>query len=787
MVSIPFHFGQSDIYYIQELQRYYSLNSNKNTKRINTGDMYWNGREMKFAEIEGTVGDIIYKNESNGYTVCEIQGEKSIITAVGYMPFLNAGETIKAKGKWVVHPDYGEQLKVELYEKILPQTVDAIERYLSSGIVKGVGPATAAKIVQRFGASTLDIISSDPKQLSEIKGITLDKALRIGQALDEQRGLREVVMFLQAYGINPSVCIKIYKAYADTAVAKIRENPYRLCEDIFGIGFKTADRIAMKLGIDPGSRFRTRSGIKYVLTLGTAHGHTYLPEDILKEHTQTLLGTQDIDIEDALISLIFDKVVQTEKGDDGTNHIYLSPFYNAEQGVCKRLLSLSQLQFHCEIDDFEDKLEKFQKDEGVQLAMMQGEAVREAMRNGVLVITGGPGTGKTTIIKSIIKLLMDDGHRIALAAPTGRAAKRMSEATGFEARTIHRLLEIGYSGDESELVFQRNADNPIDADVIIIDEVSMVDILIMNHLLKAIPAGSRLILAGDADQLPSVGAGNVLEDIVSCNAIKTVRLTDIFRQAEESMITVNAHRINRGEAPILNARDKDFFFLTRTGLDSVVHTVVDLCSRRLPDTYGVDPLKDIQVLSATKKGTAGVVNLNQELQRVLNPDDGRKIEKVSRGYVFREGDRVMQIRNNYTLRWVRPENMNIDGTGVFNGDMGVIRKIDEESSSLEVLFDDDRLVEYDYSILDELEPSFAITIHKSQGSEFPAVIIPIFSGPRVLMTRNLLYTAVTRAKSMVVLVGDEVFLNEMVHNKREALRFSGLSDKLRKYAGLADI
>ncbi len=747
--------------------------------------MYWNGREMKFTEVEGTVGDIIYKNESNGYTVCEIQGEKSIITAVGYMPFLNAGETIKAKGKWVMHPDYGEQLKVELYEKVLPQTVDAIERYLSSGIVKGVGPATAAKIVQRFGASTLDIISSDPKQLSEIKGITLDKALRIGQALDEQRGLREVVMFLQEYGVNPSACIKIYKAYADTAVVKIRENPYRLCEDIFGIGFKTADRIAMKLGIDPGSRFRTRSGIKYVLTLGAAHGHTYLPEDMLKEHTQALLGTQDIDIEDALISLIFDNIVQTEKGDDGLNHIYLSPFYSAEQGVCKRLLSLSQL--HPELEGFEDKLEKFQREEGVQLAVMQSEAIREAMKNGVLVITGGPGTGKTTIIKGIIRLLMDEGHKIALAAPTGRAAKRMSEATGFEARTIHRLLEIGYSGDESELFFQRNAENQIDADVIIIDEMSMVDILIMNHLLKAIPVGSRLILVGDADQLPSVGAGNVLEDIVSCNAVKTVRLTEIFRQAEESMITVNAHRINRGEAPILNARDKDFFFLTRTGLDSIVHTLVDLCSRRLPDTYGVDPLKDIQVLSATKKGPAGVVNLNQELQKVLNPADGRKNEKMSRGYVFREGDRVMQIKNNYTLRWVRPENMNMDGTGVFNGDMGVIRKIDEESSSLEVLFDDDRLVEYDFSILDELEPSFAVTIHKSQGSEFPAVIIPIFAGPRVLMTRNLLYTAVTRAKSMVVLVGDEVFLNEMVHNKREALRYSGLSDKLRKYAGLADI
>ena len=741
---------------------------------------------MEFVEMKGMIEDIIYKNESNGYTVCEIRGDKECITAVGYMKFINAGETLKVSGKWVTHPDYGEQLKVELYEKVLPQTVDAIEKYLASGIVKGVGPATAAKIVQKFGSSTLEIISTDPKRLSEIKGINLDKALRIGQALEEQRGLREVVMFLQEYGINPAVCVKIHHAYADKAVSKIRENPYRLCEDIFGIGFRTADRIAMKLGIDPASRFRTRSGILYILSQASSHGHTFLPESLLKEHTLNLLGTQSVDMEDALISLIFDKAVQTEKCGD-TTHIYLSSLYNAEKGVCKRLLALSQLKFPSGLERFEEKLERLQQEEGIQLARMQNEAIREAMLNGVLVITGGPGTGKTTIIKSIISLLAQDGHTIALAAPTGRAAKRMSEATGFEARTIHRLLEIGYSGDESELMFQRNEENPIEADVIIIDEMSMVDILIMNHLLKAIPAGTRLILVGDADQLPSVGAGSVLQDIISCNVIKTVRLTEIFRQAGESMITVNAHRINRGEVPILNARDKDFFFLSRTGLDSIVRTVVDLCSRRLPDTYQVDPMKDIQVLSATRKGPAGVANLNLELQRVLNPADRKKAEKASRGYIFREGDRVMQVKNNYTLRWVRPDNKYIDGTGVFNGDMGVIRRIDEDASSLEILFDDERLVEYDYSILDEIEPAFAVTIHKSQGSEFPVVIIPVFSGPQVLMTRNLLYTAVTRARKMVVMVGDETFLHEMVNNKREALRYSGLSDKLRKFANYADI
>jgi exodeoxyribonuclease V alpha subunit len=594
---------------------------------------------MDLTVIEGVVDDIIYKNDANGYTVCEVFSKNKIITAVGYMPFINEGETIKANGKWVRHPDYGDQFKVELYEKILPQTADGIEKYLSSGIVKGVGPATAAKIVQRFGAETLDIISREPQRLSEIKGISLEKAMTIGQALNEQKGLRDVVMFLQEYGISPSVCIKIHKAYADMAVARIRENPYRLCEEVFGVGFRTADRIAMKLGVDPVSRFRIRSGIKYTLSHAAANGHTYLPGAILREHAAGLLDLPDVDIEDALISLVFDKAVQIEKvGDE--SHIYLTPFYNAEQWVGKRLISLAATNFDKDIGDLDEKIAGFEEKEGLRLDPQQREAVRQAVMNGLLVITGGPGTGKTTIIKCIIHLLMGYRLKIALAAPTGRAAKRMSEATGFEAKTIHRLLEIGYTSDESDLVFQRNEENPIDADVIIIDEMSMVDILIMNHLLKAVRAGARLILVGDADQLPSVGAGSVLLDIISCSRIKTVRLTEIFRQA---------HRINKGEAPILNAKDKDFFFMQRNTHDQIVRTIIDLCSRRLPATYGLDPLRDIQVLSPSKKGPAGVINLNMELQKVLNPPDGRKAEKASRSYVFREGDRVMQVRNNYTL------------------------------------------------------------------------------------------------------------------------------------------
>jgi exodeoxyribonuclease V alpha subunit len=740
---------------------------------------------MDLVTLEGIIEDIIYKNEANGYTVCEIREGKSSVTAVGYMPFVNAGETVRASGRWVKHPDYGDQFKVELYEKVLPQTADAIEKYLSSGIIKGVGPVTAAKIVKKFGSSALEVISTDPQRLSEIKGISLNKAIAIGNMFNEQKGLWEIVMFLQDYGISPSVCAKIYKAYAGQAISMIKENPYRLCEDIFGIGFKTADRIAMKLGIDPCSKFRLKSGIKYILTRAAANGHTYLPENALRENARLLLASENADIEDALLSLIFENTVQMERCAE-SNHIYLSPFYYAEHGVCKRLLGLSGDRFNTDMGCLEERLGKFQQEEGIRLDKLQQEAVREAMTNGVLVITGGPGTGKTTIIKCIIRLLMEEGHRIALAAPTGRAAKRMSEATGFEARTIHRLLEIGFTVNEDEMLFQRNENNPIDADVIIIDEMSMVDILIMNHLLKAVPAGARLILVGDADQLPSVGPGSVLQDIISCNIIKTVRLAEIFRQDAESMIVVNAHMINRGEAPMLNSRDGDFFFMQRNGLDSIVSTIVELCRRRLPERYGFDPMKDIQVLSPAKKGPAGVANLNIELQKALNPASRKKVEKAHRSVIFREGDRVMQVKNNYTLAWRRPGSLLVDGIGVFNGDMGVILKIDTEASCVEVLFDDDRLVEYDFSMLDEIEPAFAVTVHKSQGSEFPVVVMPIFPGPQVLMTRNLLYTAVTRARKMVVMVGDEAVLSGMVANKRENLRYSGLSDKLKLYAGNAD-
>jgi exodeoxyribonuclease V alpha subunit len=742
--------------------------------------------ENVLVEIEGTIEDIIFSNEVNGYTVCDINIGKENCVAVGYMPFINVGETVKASGKWVSHPEYGDQFKVELYEKVFPQTEEAIEKYLSSGIIKGIGPITAARIVERFGSDALDIIGNKPQLLADIKGISFDKALKIGQAFEEQRGLKNVVMFLQEFGISPACCVKIYRAFGEKAVEKVRENPYCLSEEIFGIGFKTADRIAMSMGVDPTSKFRAASGIKYVLSQAAADGHTYATKPKLIEYVSSLLGTNIPDIESVLISLIFDKSVVSERQDE-EDRIYLSTFFNAELGVCRKLAELAGMSFNTSINDFESKLDEIQKEEGVILAEMQKKAVMEAVNSGLLVITGGPGTGKTTIIKSIIGVLMNAGLKVLLAAPTGRAAKRMSEATGFEARTIHRLLEIGYLGDGSELVFQRNEENPIDADVIIIDEMSMVDVLLMNHLLKAVPRGARLILVGDINQLPSVGAGNVLKDIIESGLAKTICLTDIFRQAQQSMIIVNAHRINNGEMPHLNIKEKDFFFVTRNSSDSIVKTVVDLCQRRLPETYSYDPMRQIQVLSPAKKGPTGVLNLNTELQSILNPAGKSKAEKLSREYILREGDRVMQVKNNYNLRWVKYGQANIDGLGVFNGDLGIISRIDENEHILEILFDDDKLVEYEFGILDEIEPAFAITIHKSQGSEFPVVVMPVFSGPQVLMTRNLLYTAVTRARELVVLVGDETSLARMVENERETFRNSGLIEKLKKVLQFADI
>ena len=730
--------------------------------------------------IEGTIEEIIFSNEINGYTVCELLVEQDTVTAVGYMPFINIGETLKLTGKWVTHPDYGAQLKVEAYEKMLPKTMDAIERYLGSGIIKGVGQITATRIVEHFGDVTMNVIQNQPQRLSEIKGISLDKAIKIGQAFDEQRSLRTVVMFFQQYGISSTYSAKIYKSFGEKTIETIKSNPYKLADEDFSIGFKKADTIAKSMGIDQTSKFRICSGIKYILAQSASNGHTYIPEEKLVEYTTLLLEIEMENIKDALISLVFDHSVCIERG-EGSNKVYLSSYYNAEHGVCKKIIELSNIHFNNEVSGFDEKIREIQEEEGIVLADRQKTAVKEALTNALMVITGGPGTGKTTIIKSIIRLLDKEGCGVVLAAPTGRAAKRMSDATGFEAKTIHRLLEIGYAEKDDELNFFKNEDNPIEADVVIIDEMSMVDIVLMDHLLKAIAPGTKVILVGDIDQLPSVGAGNVLKDIIESNIIKTVKLSEIFRQAEESMIIVNAHRINKGEFPHLNQKDKDFFFMPRKSGDDVIQTIIDLCHYRLPKTYGFEPLRHIQVLTPTRKGIVGVANLNKELQKVLNPANSEKNEKLFGNFIFREGDRIMQVKNNYNLHWEKEGTSNAEGIGVFNGDTGIIQKIETEGQKVIVLFEDEKTVVYDFSILDEIEPAFAVTIHKSQGSEFPVVILPMYPGPQILMTKNLLYTGITRAKTLVILVGMENTLFDMIRNEKETFRYSGLAEKIRNY------
>ncbi|MDD4493294.1 MAG: ATP-dependent RecD-like DNA helicase [Eubacteriales bacterium] len=730
--------------------------------------------------IEGMVESIIFRNESNGYTVCEISTSNGIVTLVGCMPFVNEGEILKAAGNWTSHPDYGEQFKVEGYEKVLPRTKDAIERYLASGVIKGIGPSTAKKIVERFGEDSINVIQYNPEKLSVIKGISDSKAEQIGRIFDEQREMMDVVFFLQKFGLGPSYAAKVYKEYGSRSVELIKNNPYRLADEVFGIGFKIADRIAMNLGLDPSSLYRVCSAMKHVLARSAESGHTYLPREQLAEYTENLLNTEACCIEDALESLQLNKAVYIEK-EKIHESVYLTPFYVAEQNSAARLSKLCNCEFKDIRTGIEHTIEEVEKEEGIKLAELQLKAVKQAISNGVLVITGGPGTGKTTIIKSLIRIFIKNGLKVELAAPTGRAAKRMAEATGYEARTLHRLLETGFTMEGEGQFFQRTEDNPLEADAVIIDEMSMVDILLFNGLLKALPAGTRLIMVGDSDQLASVGPGNVLKDVILSDVVASVQLTEIFRQSEESKIILNAHMINHGEVPEVTNKDEDFFFIERKNGNQIIQTIMDLCCSRLPSTYGYAPMKDIQVLTPTRKGIVGVNNLNIELQKVLNPAARDKNELQIGGFAFREGDRVMQIRNNYMLRWKKAEyGKELWGDGVFNGDMGFITKIDKEEHMLEVYFDDNRIVEYEFSGLGELEPAFAVTIHKSQGSEFSTVIIPMYPGPPVLLTRNLLYTAITRAREKVVLVGSRQVFQGMIGNVREVLRYSGLKDKLQK-------
>ena len=733
--------------------------------------------------IEGVVDDIIYQNEENGYTVCTIEYEGEEVSCIGNMLGIHPGEEIRIVGQWTTHPIYGKQIKVDTFEKSIPKTVQGIERYLSSGAIKGIGPKTAKKIVKHFGLDTFRIIESEPTVLAQIQGISEKKALEISEVFRAQHELRNAMLVLQEFGITPTYAIKIYKRYKDQTVEVIKSNPYRLAEDIFGIGFKKADEIAAQVGIDRNDPQRIKTGIIYLLNTYSLEGHTYMPRDILIDKAMQLLGVTEDFVDHAMMELGIQKAILV-KNYDNTACVFLSRLYHCELAIARKLIDVAATYDKDMPFDFDKELKQTEKELDIQLVEEQREAVRCALIHGVTILTGGPGTGKTTTIKAILHMLEKAHEEVLLAAPTGRAAKRMSEATEMKAQTIHRLLEIGYlKEDSSRQMFNRNEENPLEADVIIIDEMSMVDVNLMYALLQAIQEGQRLILIGDADQLPSVGAGNVLKDMIKSERLQVVRLTQIFRQAQESAIVMNAHRINQGKEPVCNEQGTDFFFMNRSVQQQVQETIIELILKRIPKFQKVESLKDIQVLAPMRKGLLGVNELNKVLQAALNPSSASKIEKEYRDTIFRVGDKVMQIKNNYNTPWKIYAHTGYaldEGIGVFNGDCGTVKDIDLGREILTVFFDDQKTVEYEFNQLDELELAYAVTIHKSQGSEYPVVILPIHSGPPMLLSRNLLYTAVTRAKKMVVVVGVKDTMNRMIHNNRELERYSSLAIHLRQ-------
>ena len=730
-------------------------------------------------KIQGMVSDIVFKNEENGYTIANLANEDDEITIVGCMPTLSMGESIEVEGKWINHKIYGSQFEVQNFMPVTPSSLEGIYVYLSSGMIHGIGEKMAKRIVDKFGVDTLDIIQNTPERLTEVEGIGMKKVKQIQESYEENRELRNIIIKLSPYGITPNYCLRIYKKYKEKSIEIINKNPYRLAEEVRGIGFKIADEIASKIGIDKYSPDRIMQGILFTLNQSLANGHTYLPKRVLIEQSVKILGVESSFVEKGIMDLAYAQKVHLENK-NGEILVYLMMYYICENGVCKEIIKLSQHEIkdlHINIDK---EIKIVEKEDNINLAKNQIEAVKEAINNGVTIITGGPGTGKTTTINTIIKIFENNDQKVVLCAPTGRAAKRMSETSNKEAKTIHRLLEMGFATDSDELIFFKDEEDPIDADVIILDEASMVDIILMYNLLKAVKLGTRLLLVGDSDQLPSVGAGNVLKDIIDSGVIKTVRLNEIFRQARESMIVVNAHKINNGEPLFLNVKNKDFFFLRKNTNEEIINEIIGLVSERLPKFYKFDKLKDIQVLASMRKGDLGVNNLNIELQKYLNPPEKYKQEEQFAKRTFRVGDKVMQIRNNYTKKW-ETEDKSDSGEGIYNGDIGYIFHIDKDKKTVYVLFDKVKLASYKYDELDELDHSFCTTIHKSQGSEFPVVVIPIVWAPPMLLSRNLLYTAVTRAKKLVVLVGDVRYLEQMIKNNRINDRYSNLSYKLNKF------
>ncbi|MCL1863597.1 MAG: ATP-dependent RecD-like DNA helicase [Defluviitaleaceae bacterium] len=729
--------------------------------------------------LEGIIENVIFHNEDNGYTVFSIQpansdeSDEEEITCTGFLANPLEGENIVAHGTYVENPKYGRQFSVSHSERVKPGTIAGIEKYLASGVIKGIGAKTARLIVARFGEDSFDIIENDPEKLSRIKGISLKKALALSESFHAQHDQRNAMLFLQSNGITPAAAMKIYKRYKEDTITSIKQNPYRLADDIDGIGFKTADAIAYRLGVSRDAPDRISAGVRFCLWEATAEGHTYMPTAALIRQASELLYCNPSLVENELAKMQMERhIIREILTDEEEPIVFASALYYAELKVARKLTTLKTAV----------ALNPKSQKTDVALSDSQMKAVVAATAQGVLILTGGPGTGKTTTINAIIGLLEKQELTVTLAAPTGRAAKRMSETTGREAKTIHRLLEVEFMSENSRRqTFRRDEENPLETDVLIVDECSMIDILLMKSLLDAVADGTRLILVGDMDQLPSVGAGNVLKDLIASDCLPVARLTEIFRQAAESAIITNAHRINKGEYPELNDKEKDFFFVNRQNPEDALQTILDLIATRLPAYKGFDPLHDIQVLSPMRKSLLGVTHLNNILQAKLNPPSSKKREREFGAVIFREGDKVMQIRNNYDAVWesFNERGHRVDfGEGVFNGDMGIIHAISEDDG-LVVQFDDNRRVNYSFSQLDELELAYAVTVHKSQGSEYRAVIIPVFSGPPMLFTRNLLYTAVTRARELAVLVGIPETMFRMIDNNKITNRYTALARRLK--------
>ncbi len=733
--------------------------------------------------VEGFVENIIFRNEDNGYTVFNIIYKNEDITCVGVLGYISAGEFIVAEGNFVKHPSYYMQFTITSYEFKAPSDENSVKRYLSSGAIKGIGEKMSENIVNKFGDDTFRIMEEEPERLAEIKGISIKKAMEIAEQLNDKKELRSAMMFMQKYGISMKMANKIYSKYNSDIYKILKENPYKLADDIDGIGFKIADEIAAKVGIRADSDFRIKSGIYYCLYQAVAQGHVYLPIEELFTQVKSLLLIEMPNFDDCLIDMAIDNRVVIKKIQD-KQCVYVARYYHMETGVAK-LLKDCDIEYDCPDKEIDERISQIEHLLEINLDDIQKTAVKTAVHNGLMVMTGGPGTGKTTTINAIIEYFQMEGMDIRLAAPTGRAAKRMTETCGYEAQTIHRLLEVsGKTVGEltAKTHFERNEDNPLETDVIIVDEMSMVDISLMNSLLKAVAVGTRLILVGDTDQLPSVGAGNVLKDIIASKAFPVVKLEKIFRQAAESEIVTHAHEINKGKKVVLNKYSKDFLFIHRKTPEEIINAMYTLIKEKLPKYIGVD-VGELQILTPSRKSSVGVERLNQLMQERLNPPCPSKMERKVKDTIFRENDKVIQTKNNYQLQWEKRNKNNIvydTGSGVFNGDTGIIQKINVFSEQVLIKFDDAREVVYDFDMLEELELAYAITVHKSQGSEYPAVIIPMYSGPRLLMNKNLLYTAVTRAKKCVCLVGNEDVFHQMAENEAEQKRYSSLDIRIKE-------